>query len=219
MYKTIEQMCAYNRIIGRGYDVEGAPRPFDAREFFQISEEMGWNQNNPDYRCLFEGLARYIKGLPQSGTSLEFGCGPGYLINCLCKLGIKAMGVEANPYSKKGFDCSFPALSARYILDPTFSEHYGRVDLFIAIECFEHIPDGLLAKIMEKVSREIQPTYILFSSTPFPHPQEEWDIQWGHINLKQPAAWEAFFSRYGYALTQEKPPVTAWATLYKKING
>jgi SAM-dependent methyltransferase len=219
MYKTIEQMCAYNRIIGRGYDVHGTPRPYDEREFFQIVEEMGWNQNNPDYRCLFEGLARYIKGFLEITTSLELGCGPGYLLDCLTKAGIEAVGVDANPYSKKWFDDSFPALSSRYVLDPTFSKHYERADLFIAIECFEHISDDLLAKIMEKVAREIQPVFIIFSSTPFPHPQAEWDVQWGHINLKQSPAWEAFFLRYGYALAQERPPVTAWAMLFKRVKG
>jgi hypothetical protein len=77
----------------------------------------------------------------------------------------------------------------------------------------------MLAKIMEKVAREIQPVFIIFSSTPFSHPQAEWDIQWGHINLKQPPAWEAFFLRYGYALAQERPPVTAWAMLFKRVTG
>jgi len=219
MYQTLEQMLAYNRLLGRGYDDQGAPRPFTEREFFQIVNEMGWNQRNPDYCRLFEDLTLFINKLPKVKTSLEIGCGSGYLLGCLNKAGVKAIGVDANPYSKKGFDLSFPEVASRYILDPLFSGNYERTDLLIAVECFEHISDDLLAKIMGKVSREIQPAFILFSSTPFPHPQAEWDIQWGHINLKQPHEWEAFFLRYGYALTQDKPPVTAWASLYKKMNG
>jgi hypothetical protein len=72
---------------------------------------------------------------------------------------------------------------------------------------------------MDKVCCEIQPEFILFSSTPHPNMVPNWDIQWGHVTIKQPTAWHDFFSCYGYELTKEKPPVTVWASLYKRKRG
>jgi 2-polyprenyl-3-methyl-5-hydroxy-6-metoxy-1,4-benzoquinol methylase len=218
MFKTIQQLSAYNKILGRGYDSQGVPRPFDEREFFEVSEEMGWNQNNPDYRDLFEVLSNYIIRLPHVHSSLEFGCGPGYLLYCLSKAGIDAAGLDGNKFSKRFFDQCHPEFSNKYFLDPTFSRSYKKSDLFISVECFEHIADDLLAEIMRKVRAEVQPTFILFSSTPFAESHPGWDLQWGHINIKQPNEWDDFFSQYGYQLTTDKPPVTSWAALYKKTG-
>ena len=133
-------------------------------------------------------------------------------------MGIDTVGVDGNGYSKNFFDLKHPKFAHRYHLDPLFEEKYERADLFIAIECFEHIPDASLNRIMDKVRCEIQPEFILFSSTPHPDPDPNWDIQWGHINIKQPMEWHDFFLSHGYELTKGKPPVTVWASLYKRID-
>ena len=216
MYKSIQQLLADNQRIGRGYDSQGLIRALSEREFFEVSEEMGCNQNNRKYRKLFENLATYIIKLPDIRSVLEMGCGPGYLLYCLNKMGIDTAGVDGNGYSKNFFDRKHPKFAHKYHLDPLFVEKYERADLFIAIECFEHIPDVGLNRIMDKVRCEIQPEFILFSSTPHPDPDPNWDIQWGHINIKQPMAWRDFFLSHGYELTKEVPPITLWASLYKK---
>jgi len=216
MVKSIQQLIAYNQSIGRGYDSKGHPRPLGEHEFFEISGEMGWNQNNPDYRKLFENLASYVGKLPMIRSALEMGCGPGYLLYCLNKIGIDTVGVDGNGYSKDFFIRKHPEFAHKYHLDPVFAGKYEKVDLFIAIECFEHIPDAGLHLMMDKVRGEIQPEYILFSSTSYPDPNPNWDIQWGHINIKQPDEWKEFFLSYGYELSKEVPPITAWASLYKR---
>jgi SAM-dependent methyltransferase len=216
MYQSIQQIIVYNQSIGRGYDSKGLPRPFDEREFFEVSEEMGWNQDNPEYQKLFENLAAYIKKLPTIRSSLEIGCGPGYLLYCLNKTGIDTVGIDGNIYSKKFFDLRHPQFAYKYHVDPLFSGKYEKADLFISIECFEHIPDVSLSLIMEKVRCEIQPEFILFSSTPYSDPNPNWDLQWGHVNIKQPDEWKDFFLTHGYELTKEAPPITLWASLYKR---
>jgi SAM-dependent methyltransferase len=216
MNKSIQQIIADNHSTGRGYDSKGLPRPLSEREFFEVSEEMGCNQSNSDYRKLFENLAAYIHKFPSIRSALEMGCGPGYLLYSLNKIGIDTAGVDGNGYSKDFFTRKHPEYAHKYHLDPLFAERYEKADLFIAIECFEHIPDANLNLVMDKVRCEIQPDFILFSSTPHPDPDPHWDIQWGHLNIKQPQEWHIFFSRYGYALTKGKPPVTVWASLYKR---
>jgi len=211
---SLPQVLALNRQLGRGFDAAGNPRPFSDKEFFDVSNEMGLNQRNPDYRRLHEFLAAWIRNALSPSSALEIGAGPGYLLYCLNRLGIDAAGVDGNPHSKAFFDECHPEHSSRYVVDRRFEGNYTRADLVVSIEVFEHIPDDGLERILEKVRRDIQPRYFVFSSTPHPDPNPGWDLQWGHINIKQPTQWHRLFGRFGYRPLDARPPVTEWATLY-----
>jgi hypothetical protein len=75
------------------------------------------------------------------------------------------------------------------------------------IEVAEHMTDQQLFELFEK----IKPTYILFSSTSVSNP--EFDLQWGHINLKQQAEWDIFFNQIGYNILRQ----VSYPTNYSKI--
>ena len=217
MPMTQQDVVMLNRMIGRGYDTVGVPRSLNHREFFEISMEMGFNQLNPDYRKLHENLATWVANNLKVKSSLEIGCGPGYLMNCLNVLGVDAVGIDGNPYSQRLFQTLHPSLGGKYIKDEDFSGEYSNKDLLIAIEVFEHIDDNGLQSIMKKVNDRIQPKFIVFSSTPYADAIPSWDVQWGHINIKQPNEWRAFFESHGYLLNERyKPPVTEWAVVYEQ---
>lgn len=211
---TLDELMDRNRELGRGYDALGQPRPLTAQEFFDVSCEMGCNQDDADYRRLFEHLARWIQRTLKPRSTLEIGCGPGYLLDCLNQLGIDAIGVDGNGVSRAFFLGRHPMFADRYLIDPVFEGTYRPVDAVIAIECFEHIPDEGLHALMTRLRDELKPKFVVFSSTPHPSPFPEWDLQWGHINLKPPEDWDALFSRFGFIRSNVKPPVTEWATLY-----
>jgi len=211
---SLQQVLALNRQLGRGFDAAGNPRLFSDREFFDISSEMGLNQRNADYRRLHESLATWIRNALFPSSALEIGSGPGYLLYCLNRLGIDATGVDGNLHSKAFFDACHPEYADRYVIDRYFEAHYARVDALVSIEAFEHIPDEGLGRILEKVRRDVRPRYFVFSSTPHHDPNPGWDLQWGHINIKQPAQWHLLFSEFGYRPVDVRPPVTEWATLY-----
>lgn len=211
---ALEEILDRNRTLGRGFDAQGAPRPLTPEEFLQVSIEMGATQNTPAYRALFESLATWICALHPARSTLEIGCGPGYLLHCLNRLGIDALGVDGNPHSRAFFVERHPEHADRYRLDPLFERACAPADVLIAIECFEHIPDAGLEVLMRRVRDEVRPRFIVFSSTPYADPHPGWDLQWGHINVKPPEAWHALFARFGYRLTPHKPPVTEWASLY-----
>ena len=216
---TVDEVVQLNRRCGRGLDASGKPRPFTAQEFFDVSALLGNNQDNPEYRGLFEHLARWLVAtLPQVRSTVEFGAGPGYLIECLTALGIDATGIDGNDLSAEYFRKRRPDLAQRYLIDPEFAGNYAQADVLLAIEVFEHILDPALSEIMEKVRRAIKPRFIVFSSTPYADHNEGWDIQWGHINIKQQAEWDGLFARYQYLRVNIRPPVTAWAALYVDAN-
>jgi 2-polyprenyl-3-methyl-5-hydroxy-6-metoxy-1,4-benzoquinol methylase len=216
---TIDDIIRKNAVTGRGLDAAGKPRPLTAREFFDVSVELGLNQHNPEYRQLFETLAFWMRlNLPGVRSTLEIGAGPGYLIHCLAQLGIDSQGIDGNPFSREYFAQCHPQSAQRYAIDAEFSGDYGPRDAVLAIEVFEHIPDPYLHTIMEKLRHKVCPKFVVFSSTPYPDPHEGWDLQWGHINLKSGAQWDAFFAQWGYLRAAIRPPVTEWAALYVDRN-
>lgn len=211
---SFPEVLALNRQLGRGIDSSGNPRPLTDKEFFEVSDELGQNQRNADYRRLHEFLATWIRDALSPRSALEIGSGPGYLLYCLNRLGIDATGLDGNPYSKGFFDRCHPDYQQRYLLDKYFEGHYEPVDVVVSIEVFEHIPDEGLERILARVRRDIRPRYFVFSSTPHHDPNPGWDMQWGHINVKQPAEWHQLFGRFGFRLANIRPPVTEWASLY-----
>ena len=213
-WPSMLEMQAINRLLGRGYDAEGRARPFTDREFFEISWIMGWHPRNPAYRQLFANLADWIVAEIAPRRLLEIGSGPGHLLHCLLERGVEACGIDANPYSQAFFRQRHPQQAERYRLDPDFSQATPAADTVLAIEVFEHIPDAGLNHILTRLRDEIRPQHIVFSSTPHAEPAPDWDLQWGHINLKTPTQWQAFFGRYGYRIDGRRPPVTEWAVCY-----
>ncbi|QTD45761.1 class I SAM-dependent methyltransferase [Ottowia testudinis] len=216
---TLQEVLELNRQTGRGFDDEGNFRPFTSEEFLQVSIELGSTQLFPPYRALHENLAAWIKNTLNPKTTLEIGSGPGYLLSCLADMGIDAQGVDGSLASQAFFFQHHPPHRARYVIDPTLTGAYLKKDVVLAIEVFEHIPDDGLGNILHKIKSEIQPRWIVFSSTPHEDPNPGWDLQWGHINIKRPEEWQSLFKKYGFELDDaRKPPVTEWAQLYVNKN-
>jgi hypothetical protein len=78
------------------------------------------------------------------------------------------------------------------------------------IEVAEHMTD----QEIEKALNAIDPKYILFSSTP---ETTEWDLDWGHINIKQEAEWIAMFETLGYKVIDKPNTPTTWAMMLERI--
>jgi hypothetical protein len=213
-----KDLMIINSVLGRGLDEFGQPRPYTDEEFFLISHQIGANQFNSNYRKLFEVLSQWIIREINPKSSLEIGAGPGYLLNCLNFLGVDSVGVDGNEFSKKLYSTLHPLYRDKYFLDKTFVGNYGDMDLLIAIECFEHINDEDLNGLMTKISTKNNPKKIIFSSTPFTFELENFDFQWGHINIKSESEWIDFFAKFNYKIMDLKPPVTEWALAFELNN-
>jgi hypothetical protein len=82
-------------------------------------------------------------------------------------------------------------------------------DLLAFIETAEHMTD----KELDALFKQIQPSYILFSST---SQRTENDEAWGHINIKEQSEWDAYFLNKGYQLIRPLAYPTNWSKLYGK---
>lgn len=211
---TLAEVKARNSQLGRGFDALGQPRALTSAEFFEISAELGANQDNPDYVRLFDVTVDWICRWLPVRSAVEIGSGPGYLLHRLNERGIRTIGCDGNACSRQFFRDKHPEHADCYRLDPFFEQDYPPVDMLISIEVFEHIPDAGLATLMSRIKSELKPRFVVFSSTPHHDPDPDWDFQWGHINIKSPAEWDRLFLSYGYHRTDMRPPVSGWATLY-----
>jgi 2-polyprenyl-3-methyl-5-hydroxy-6-metoxy-1,4-benzoquinol methylase len=214
MYLKIEEVLARNKIRGYGYDENHHPRALTSKEFYEISCELGLNQDNSEYRRLFENFSKWISRNLKAKTALEIGSGPGCLLYFLNKIGITTHGTDGNTFSRDYFVSKHPELSSHYHLDPFFEHNYEQVDLLISIEVFEHINDDGLASVFKKIREQVRPKIIVFSSTPYADPNAGWDEQWGHINMKPTEKWDELFSQNGFTASKMQVPITAWARLY-----
>ena len=112
--KAVSRFCKEN---GWGYSAEGIPQAFTEDQFKKVAELLGNVESNPAYRALFTSLARWICGRLKPRRSLEFGCGPGYLIYCLADMGVEAVGIDGNRSFWKDFQLLHYDIRHRYILD------------------------------------------------------------------------------------------------------
>ena len=78
------------------------------------------------------------------------------------------------------------------------------------IEVAEHMTDGEINKLFH----QIYPKYILFSST---SEKTEWDLAWGHINVKSQEEWINFFAILGYEYVKPLSYPTNYTKRFKRI--
>lgn len=204
------------RVSKIGWDDE-TPRPLTAREFFLVSSLGGHNQINPDYVFLMRQFASWIKETFNPLTCVEIGCGPGELLASLIDLGVNATGCDVNKFSKALFDRIYPNYRSQYFIAqlPPASTHFS-LDLALSIEVLEHLNDTQLQLFFDHLRLNLRPNYFIFSSTPHWSENRDFDVQWGHINIKSQTDWDILFSGAGYMPIEGViPPITEWARIYE----
>jgi len=85
-----------------------------------------------------------------------------------------------------------------------------QTDLMLFIEVAEHMTD----KEIKSLFKKIQPKYILFSST---SGTTDFDVEWGHINIKSQTDWIDFWYDLGYELNRKLNLPTEWSKLFRLL--
>ncbi len=210
----VPQLLSIFKQTGRGYH-HNLPTSLDTLEFFIASQLLGHSQDFKPYRDIHAKLIDWIVNFLGSKSTFEFGCGCGYLLGELNKQCIVSFGSDKNEYQKVFYDSRYPEFADRYIIGQRISDPFPKADTFIAIECFEHMTDEQIRSLMHRVVKEVQPKYIIFSSCPTPSEIPDFDVLWGHINIKLTVDWSRLFYSYGFREVQGCiPPIVSWARLY-----
>ena len=185
----------------------------DNKFFFDKSVELGFTTT--DYESLVNLHTNGARTLQIMGCTsvFEFGSGLGFFLSACQRIGLyKHVGYDINPY-ERDFAISKGIDPGRYLIGK-FKTH-GSYDAIYSTEVFEHITDAELKKVMPILYKACN-KYFYFTSTPHASADPAWDIEWGHINIKQKDEWIALFKRHGFDYMRDANEVTSWGLLFVK---
>lgn len=180
-------------------------------EFFAAERRMGLTQDNMHYFNMHRKLALWIWETFKPQRVLEIGCGPGALLESLLEMGIAAGGIDPCAPARDYFLKRNPQWANEYRLTWPDENIITLADVLVSIEVFEHLTDAQIIEAIERVNFK----HLVFSSTSR-FKNTEFERQWGHINVKQPHEWDAFFKPLGLKRTAHRPGITPWSCVYEK---
>jgi SAM-dependent methyltransferase len=185
----------------------------DNKFFFDKSVELGFTTR--DYESLVNLHTNGARTLQIMGCKsvFEFGSGLGFFLSACQRIGLyNHVGYDINPY-ERDFAISKGINPVRYLLGKLKIQ--GKYDAIYSTEVFEHITDVELNKVMPILYKACN-KYFYFTSTPHASADPAWDIEWGHINIKQKEEWIALFKRHGFDYMRDANEVTSWGLLFVK---
>ena len=196
----------------------------DNKFFFDKSVELGFTTR--DYESLVNLHINGARTLKIMGCTsvFEFGSGLGFFLSACQRIGLyKHVGYDINPYERdfaisKGIDPGRYLLGKwvkKYLLGRYELKTHGSYDAIYSTEVFEHMTDQDINKVMPILYKACN-KYFYFTSTPFTSTIPEWDIEWGHINIKQKDEWIALFKKHGFDYMRDANEVTSWGLLFVK---
>ena len=185
----------------------------DNKFFFDKSVELGFTTR--DYESLVNLHTNGARTLQIMGCKsvFEFGSGLGFFLSACQRIGLyNHVGYDINSY-ERDFAISKGIDPGRYLIGK-FKTH-GSYDAIYSTEVFEHMTDAELKKVMPILYKACN-KYYYFTSTPHASADPAWDIEWGHINIKQKDEWIAVFKRHGFDYMQDATDVCSWGLLFTK---
>jgi 2-polyprenyl-3-methyl-5-hydroxy-6-metoxy-1,4-benzoquinol methylase len=110
-------------------------------------------------------------GIVTADTSvLDFGCGPGFLLEHFLAQGLRCYGIDSSPEIVRAVNSKFQHRpnwgGASVVSDPEATEAYGQFGLVTCIETIEHLPVGELENVLQQIKRLLTPTGIALFTTP-----------------------------------------------------
>lgn len=186
----------------------------DNKFFFDKSVELGFTTT---YYQTLVGLhangARVLQNLGCESV-FEFGSGLGFFLSACQRVGLyNYVGCDINPY-ERDFAISKGINPDRYLFKDRIGL-LGKFDAIYSTEVFEHMTDEEINKVMPILYRGCK-KYFYFTFTPHASTDPAFDIEWGHINLKQKDEWVAIFAKHGFDLLREAKEITPWGLLFEK---
>jgi|JFJP01.1.fsa_nt_gi 2-polyprenyl-3-methyl-5-hydroxy-6-metoxy-1,4-benzoquinol methylase len=163
----------------------------------------------PHFEHFFEEIAQSIILQLRPKTVLDVGCGIGFLVKKLRKVGVKAFGFDVSKYAISQVPSEIQPYCWVGLATDDFSENY---DLITCIEVVEHLPFVESMKAIENICSKTD--VILFSSSPFDYREPT------HFNVQPPEIWASQFAKYSFFrdLDFNASFIAPWAVLYRKVN-
>lgn len=196
--------------------------PWGEQRFFDYALVNGHIQENPMYANGHHQVADWLIKKLDINSAIEFGCGPGPMLEQFLRNNVDAIGIEINDHFIEYFKTRNPVFAERIIKQDFALKDLNELvidtfDLGVSIEVFEHIdmPEEWWNGFVKKLSGSMK--YFYFSSTPFMS-SVRFDKQWGHINVRPTKAWIKLFEENGWKFMENPKQVCDWDLLFQSTN-
>lgn len=158
-----------------------------------------------EWEILKDVLGSMIESEPRWRRVLDFGCGPGIMIDHLNERGLDCIGCDYSAEAHSLYLKRYGNYPLKYVR--TLEELSARdFDVLMAFDVFEHMTDHEISALVSQVRRI--PELLLNISRTRGIP--------GHINLKPDHSWISFMRDLGYDFEGERSHELR--TLYTKLR-
>jgi SAM-dependent methyltransferase len=180
---TRDPRCIFHNVLREGFSNIYAANY--AHDFY--AKHIPWK---PAYK----NLAKIIYEWAEPLTASDLGCGTGYLIHFLSKLGVEVFGYDQ---SLEILDFIDPTLKDRVsILDLSVPQSLLKCDLCVSVEVAEHIPKRFSSALINNITSCARSHIFFTAARP-----GQWGC--GHINCQKQEYWIDLFSEMGWGYQSE----------------
>lgn len=146
-----------------------------------------------EWEKLREVLFSLIRCEPRWQSILDFGCGPGVMIDFMNDRGYRYVGCDSSAEARTLYLTHYGEYPGKYFnrLEDSETQHF---DLLLSFDVFEHMSDENIAALLNK-TRHIPEILVNIS--------REKGIP-GHINIKSDRRWIGFFEAHGFEYVSGK---------------
>jgi len=132
-------------------------------------------------------LAALIKSEPKWQAVLDFGCGPGVMIDLMTDRGLDYVGCDYSPEARQLYLEHYGRYPEQYISDlkVAIAKHH---DLLLSFDVLEHMRDDEIASLLDTIRSIPELLFNISRARGIP----------GHINFKSDRAWVNFMEEHGY---------------------
>lgn len=146
-----------------------------------------------EWKSLQMVLASLLEQETKWNSVLDFGCGPGVMIDLMHDNGIDYVGCDYSEEARQLYLEHFGKYPERYYasLDDALVKNY---DLLLSFDVFEHMRDEEIKNFLEKIKSIPEMLLNISRARGIP----------GHINIKSDHSWVAFMNEHGYRFEEER---------------
>jgi len=132
-------------------------------------------------------LAALIESEPKWQTVLDFGCGPGVMIDLMTDRGLDYVGCDYSYEARQLYLEHYGRYPEQYISDlkVAIAQHH---DLLLSFDVLEHMRDDEIASLLHTIRSIPELLFNISRARGVP----------GHINIKSDRAWVNFMEEHGY---------------------
>ena len=138
-------------------------------------------------------LASLIENEPKWRSVLDFGCGPGVMIDLMTDRGLDYVGCDFSAEARQLYLEHYGRYPERYLssLEDAAVKTY---DLMLSFDVLEHMRDDEIAKLLDVVRSIPELLFNISRTRRIP----------GHINIKSDRAWIVYMKDQGYRFEEKR---------------